>query len=220
MRVSKFIHSCVLVQKDDSAILFDPGKFSFIEKQVRPQDFHGLNAIILTHGHPDHVDSDALSEIFSANPTAIVYGNQETAAGLRLVGIEVTPFETGTRQMGAFAVEAIAAEHAPIIGPAPPRNTAYLLDKTLLNPGDSFSESLEAYAGTPALLLPVMAPWEKEPEMMAFAERMKPRIVIPVHDGQAKDFFLHLRYAAFKEEFEKRAIDFAELSKPGDSITI
>ena len=114
MRVSKFIHSCVLVQKDDSAILFDPGKFSFIEKQVRPQDFHGLNAIILTHGHPDHVDSDALSEIFSANPTAIVYGNQETAAGLRLMGIEVTPFETGTRQMGAFAVEAIAAEHAPI----------------------------------------------------------------------------------------------------------
>ena len=65
-----------------------------------------------------------------------------------------------------------------------------------------------------------MAPWEKEPEMMAFAERMRPRIVIPVHDGQAKDFFLHLRYAAFKEEFEKRAIDFAELSKPGDSITI
>jgi L-ascorbate metabolism protein UlaG (beta-lactamase superfamily) len=220
MRVSLFIHSCVLVEEAGSSILFDPGKFSFIEKLVRPEDFQGLTAVILTHGHPDHLDTDTLTVILAGNPGATVYANQETVAALAEKKIDATVFESGSRDVGAFRVRAAAAEHAPILGSKPPQNTAYLVDEVLLNPGDSFAETLDEFVGTKALLLPVMAPWEKEPEMMAFAERMKPRQVVPLHDGQAKDFFLHQRYATFQEEFTRRGIAFAELYKPGDSVEV
>ena len=220
MQVSKFIHSCVLVEKAGSRILFDPGKFSFTEKRVQPDQFHNLAAVILTHGHPDHLDTDAIVGILASNPGAKVYGNHETVAELAAKKIEALLFETGSKQVGAFNVRAKAAEHAPILGSKAPQNTAYVVDEMLLNPGDSFAETLDEFAGTKALLLPVMAPWEKELEMMAFAERMKPRQVIPVHDGQAKDFFLHQRYATFKEEFGKRGIDFAELYGPGDRVEV
>lgn len=220
MRVSKFIHSCVLVEKADSSILFDPGKFSFIEKLVRPDQFHNLTAVILTHSHPDHLDTDALAAILANNPSATVYGNAETVGGLAAKKTEATLFENGSKKVGAFHVRAAAAEHAQILGSKPPQNTAYINDEVLLNAGDSFAATLDEFAGTKALLLPVMAPWEKEPEMMAFAERMRPRQVIPVHDGQAKDFFLHQRYATFQQEFTKRGIGFAELYKPGDSVEV
>lgn len=220
MRVSKFIHSCVLVEKAGSSILFDPGKFSFVEGLVRPDQFHDVTAVILTHGHPDHLDTDALAAIMANNPGATVYGNGETVGGLAAKKIAATVFESGSREAGAFRVRAAAAEHAPILGSKPPQNTAYLVDDVLLNTGDSFATTLDEFAGTKALLLPVMAPWEKEPEMMAFAERMKPGQVLPVHDGQAKDFFLHQRYATFQEEFTKRGIGFAELYKPGDGVEV
>ncbi len=220
MRISKFIHSCVLVEKNGSSILFDPGKFSFIEGLVRPDQFHNVTAVILTHGHPDHLDADALRAILSGNPGAVVYGNGETVGELAAKGIEATSFESGSKEIGPFRVRAAAAEHAPILGSKPPENTAYVVDDVLLNPGDSFAPTLDEFAGKKALLLPVMAPWEKEPEMMAFAERMRPGLVVPVHDGQAKDFFLRQRYGTFKEEFAKRGMGFAELYKPGDGVEV
>lgn len=220
MRVSKFLHSCVLVEKSGSSILFDPGKFSFIEGLVRPEQFHHLTAVILTHSHPDHLDTDALTAMLANNPGATVYGNEETVAGLAEKKIKATLFERGSKEVGALRVRAAESEHAPILGSKPPQNTAYIVDEILLNPGDSFAAALDEFVGTEALLLPVMAPWEKEPEMMAFAERMKPRQVVPVHDGQAKEFFLHQRYATFKTEFTKRGIAFAELYRPGDSVEV
>ncbi len=220
MRLSKFLHSCVLLEGNGSSILFDPGKFSFIEGLVLPGSFRNLSAILLTHGHPDHLDIDALSAIIAANPAATIYGNGETLADLGKSHIKAILFETGSRQVGGLNVQAIPAEHAPILGSPAPQNTAFLVDNLLLNPGDSFAPALDAFRGTPALLLPVMAPWEKELEMMAFAERMKPQIVVPVHDGHAKSFFLHQRYATFKQEFERRGIRFAELYEPGAGMDL
>jgi len=35
MRVSKYLHSCLLIENDGGKILFDPGKFSFAEGLVK-----------------------------------------------------------------------------------------------------------------------------------------------------------------------------------------
>jgi ribonuclease BN (tRNA processing enzyme) len=57
-----------LIEKDRDKILFDPGKFSFVEGRVRPEQFQQLSAVILTHQHPDHVDDEALKQIMANNP--------------------------------------------------------------------------------------------------------------------------------------------------------
>ena len=56
-----------------------------------------------------------------------------------------------------------------------------------------------------------------ELEMWEFVERMRPQVVIPSHDGQAKPFFVDHRYEFLAEEFDKAGIRFISLKKPGDS---
>jgi hypothetical protein len=69
----------------------------------------------------------------------------------------------------------------------------------------------------PDFWLPMMAPWENELEMWAFVQRMRPQVVIPIHDGQAKPFFIDHRYEILAEEFDKDGIHFINLKGSGDS---
>ena len=220
MRLTKFLHSCVLLEDTGGRLLFDPGKFSFVEARVRPEQFTGLTAIVLTHNHPDHLALDALAVILAGNPQAEVLGNSETVATLAANGISCTLLEEGTRSAGGFSLEALPAPHALILGSDPPANTAVRVNGTVLNPGDSFSPVLDQFAGTPVLLLPVMAPWMRELEAAAFARRMRPNHVLPVHDGHSRDFFLKLRYETFGKAFAAENIHFAPLIDPGASVQI
>ncbi len=49
MKISKYIHSCLLLEKQGFKLLIDPGKFSFAEGLVKPADFKDVDAIIITH---------------------------------------------------------------------------------------------------------------------------------------------------------------------------
>ena len=220
MRLTKFVHSCVLVTETGGSLLFDPGKFSFVEGRVRPEQFTGLTAIVLTHNHPDHLALDALATIVAANPHAEILGNAESVATLAAQNIAATVLEDGSRTVGPFFLEAMPASHALILGSDPPSNTAFRVNRTLLNPGDSFSPVLDRFAGTPALMLPVMAPWMRELEAADFGLRMRPAHILPVHDGQSRDFFLKLRYATFGEHFAQHNIQFAQLIDPGASVDV
>jgi L-ascorbate metabolism protein UlaG (beta-lactamase superfamily) len=220
MRISKYVHSCLLIEDGEDKILFDPGKFSFVEGLVKPDDFRDLSAIILTHRHPDHVDDDALKKIIENNQSAAVLTNTEIKSHLAAQGISAQAFETGRRAVGKFNVEAIEAAHAPILNAETPQNTAYVVNSVFLHPGDSFAHSLDAYRGTQVLALPVMAPWTTELDVAEFARRIAPRQIIPIHDGYAKDFFLKQRYENFQKYFSQLDISFQPMNKPGDFFEV
>jgi L-ascorbate metabolism protein UlaG (beta-lactamase superfamily) len=220
MKVSKYIHSCLLIEKGGDRILVDPGKFSFLEGGVDPEDFEGLAAILITHDHLDHVDDDALKKIVRKNPSAKVLANSELCAAFAKRGVDAEVFEEGTRQIGGIGVRAIVAAHARMLGATPPRNVGYVVDQALLIPGDSYAAELEAFRGIRALALPVSAPWTSELETGAFAERIGPREVLPIHDGYMKDFFRKLRYANFEKYFGSRDIAFRNLWNPGDGVSL
>lgn len=218
MRILKYIHSCLLLEEGGDKILFDPGKFSFVEGVVEPDAFQDLSAIIITHQHPDHVDDDALKKIVGNTPAAVVITNAEIKSRLAEQGVTAELLEDGSRSVGGFNVEAVTAEHAPILNAERPRNVAYRVNRKLLHPGDSFDRSLDAWKGTPILALPIMAPWTTELEVAEFALRMAPQRIIPIHDGYAKEFFLRQRHENFQKYFAKQGIDFYSLDKPGDSV--
>ncbi len=220
MRISKYIHSCLLIEKGADKILFDPGRFSFIEGLVKPEQFEHLSAIVITHQHPDHIDDEALAKILGNNASAVVLANTEIRTRLAQKEIVTEVFETGSRQLGSFTLAAFDAPHAPLLNATPPQNTAYLVDNSFLHPGDSFSDSLNAVKNTIVLALPVMAPWNTELEVAAFAGRIRPRQVIPIHDGYAKDFFRRMRYENFENYFSKQGIEFLRLDTPGASVEV
>jgi L-ascorbate metabolism protein UlaG (beta-lactamase superfamily) len=220
MRISKYLHSCLLVEQGRDKLLFDPGKFSFIENRVTPEQFRDLTAIIVTHAHPDHLEWNAMAQIVEANPEAVVLTNTEVVAQMTAKQMTASIFETGTRAIGGFEVRAIDAPHAWILGSQPPQNTAYLVNGVFLNPGDSFDQSLFALAGTRVLALPIMAPWGTELDAACFAAQIKPEKILPVHDGQAKDFFIEQRYATFQKYFAEHNMQFEMMKRAGDSVEI
>jgi L-ascorbate metabolism protein UlaG (beta-lactamase superfamily) len=220
MRISKYVHACLLLEDGKDKILFDLGKFSFVEGLVKPGDFRDLTAIIITHRHPDHIDDDALKQIVGNNEAAVVLANSEIKSQLAEKGVGAEVFETGRRAVGAFNVEALAAVHAKILNAGTPQNVAYVVNNLFLHPGDSFDPRLDAYKGTQVLALPIMAPWNTELEVAEFARRMSPREIIPIHDGYAKDFFLKQRYENFQKYFSSLGIGFQWMDKPGDYFEV
>ena len=49
---------------------------------------------------------------------------------------------------------------------------------------------------------------------------MRPRQVIPVHDGYAKDFFVNQRYDNYARVFAAMNIQFHKLAEPGAGVTV
>lgn len=219
MRVYKYIHSCLLVEEGEEKILFDPGIFSFVEGKVRPETFKDVSTIILTHSHPDHVDISALKSILAQSGASVVT-NTEGKTSLAKENIEARVLEEGNYQTKNFTIRALPAAHEKILSPTLPQNTAYVLNDKLLNPGDSFTSLLSPLKGIPVLVLPVMAPWLTELAVAQFGEMMAPQMIIPVHDGYAKDFFLKQRYENYAKHFSTLGIKFQSMKNPGDFVDI
>ncbi len=219
MRVTKYIHSCLLLEEGGEKLLFDPGKFSFIEGLVKTEQFRDVNWIVFTHSHPDHLDTDIVREIVELSG-AFVIGNREVAEELRAEGLAVIILEDGEQLFGKLHLRAVPAKHQPILSESLPQNTAFIVNEKLLNGGDSFDASLEKYRGIDTLAVPVMAPYLTELQVMDYVKRIQPKHVIPIHDGYVKDFFIEQRYDNYAPYFEKLSAKFHKLPRPGDSVVL
>jgi L-ascorbate metabolism protein UlaG (beta-lactamase superfamily) len=219
MRVRKFSHSCLLLEKGLDKILFDPGKFSFTDGAATPADFRDLSAVLITHSHADHMDDEALKLITENNPRATLMGNAGIVEALSSKGLKVELFESGTRSIGDFKIDAYDARHEAIVSTTIPPNTAYIVDDTLLNPGDSYAFSLDTLKGKfDTLALPTMAPWTTELGTVGFATRMGAKRILPIHDGYVKDFFLRMRYDNWEDVFGNAGVKFERMERAGDEV--
>jgi L-ascorbate metabolism protein UlaG (beta-lactamase superfamily) len=175
MQVTHFGHSCVLLDTGAARLLIDPGSFS--------RDFEGLtglDAVLVTHQHPDHLDPERLPALLRANPDARLIVDSGTAGQLTDVDHEtVEPGATVT--VGGARVEVLGGQHA-VIHPDIPviPNNAYLVDGTHLHPGDA----LDTVPGdVDVLFLPAAAPWSKISETIEYLRAVAPRAAVPIHQG-------------------------------------
>jgi len=217
MKISKYLHSCLLFEKDNFKLLIDPGTFTFAEGFIKPGEFTNVDAIIITHIHPDHLDKDNLSKIVALSG-AKVYTVKQVADELTKYGLKT---ELIPQQIGPFHLELIPVKHEAILDSPLPEMMALLIDGKVLHPVDSFEDKLLAYSGIELLILPVMAPFTTELIVAAFADKMQPKQILPVHDGFAKPFFLKARYKNYKQHFEKQGIVFHDtMSEIGASVEV
>jgi L-ascorbate metabolism protein UlaG (beta-lactamase superfamily) len=183
MRLTKYGHACVRLDKDDATLVIDPGIFS------EEAALTGADAVLLTHEHPDHVNVDLLRAACGANPELRVY----THAGLatQLTDLPVTTVGVGeTFEAATFTVRAYGGEHAEIYGGLPGvPNLAYLVDGAVYHPGDSVDEPDVA---PQILLVPVSGPWLKLSEAIDLVRATKPGLAIPIHDKLLSDLGLGL----------------------------
>lgn len=219
MRITKYLHSCMLVEDHGKRLLIDPGIFAFIEGLVRVDDIPRVDAILLTHTHVDHVHPETVRRIKERDDAEII-GNAAVAELLGKIGIIVTPVAGCDVDLAGFRFCATPARHEETLNPDIPENTAYIINDRLLVPGDSLSEELAVHKGVEALALPVIAPWASEPRVVAFVSLLMPKHVIPVHDGYVKPFFQEMMYERYRKALIEKGIEFHPLGEPGQSITL
>jgi L-ascorbate metabolism protein UlaG (beta-lactamase superfamily) len=218
MKITKYIHSFVVVEKEDQRLLIDPGAFSFRDGIVSPETFHHVVGILITHAHQDHYHIESIKTILKNNSECKIYTNSEMKNILESENVSCATFETNEIEVGVFHVKPILAEHEPILNPAP-TNTAFVIDKIFLFPGDS-TDPILLNEKVDVVALPVDGPWQTAVNAFEFALKLKPKNVIPVHDGHIKEFFSSNYYQVWEKAFAENNIKFHKLLEPGDSIEI
>lgn len=178
MKVTKYAHSCLLIEIGDTKILTDLGLWNPEVPEVTD-----LDMILITHEHADHFDIEKLKTLLYANSQAKVVTHVAVGEKLQEAGIEFSPIEAGERiEIAGISIESCGTEHAIIYGTSSPcRNTGFLIADKMYIPGDALhdtpSKSVEILA------LPTGGPWMKVSEAIDYAKTLNPRVVIPIHDA-------------------------------------
>ena len=207
MKVTKFGHCCMLIEDGGVRVLTDPGSFSTGQTSARD-----VNVILITHEHADHLHVESLKEFLKNNPGAKVRTNSSVGKILESNGVNFKLLTDGQKEIfGALTIEAFGKFHAVIHNSIPViENTGYFIGNRLFYPGDSFTvppKSVEILA------LPVEAPWMKLSEAIDYAEKVKPKICFPVHDGRLRDMRVGSTHKIPKDYLAANGVEFVVLEE-------
>lgn len=174
MRITRYGHSCLLVEAGDARLLLDPGAFS-----RGFEELDGLTGVLITHQHQDHLDVDRLRPLLDANPEAVLHCDEGSVEAL--AGLPHRVLRAGDRVDLGCSVDVVGSQHAEI-HPDYPRipNVGYLLADRFFTPGDALSVP---DADVEVLGLPTAAPWLKLSEAVQLLRDVAPARAFPVHDG-------------------------------------
>lgn len=179
MRITKFGHAAVRLERDGQALVIDPGGFT------EPEAVDGVAAVLVTHEHPDHLDVDRLRRadgpVLSGEGVANAIRDQAPDLGERLQVVA----EGDEIDVAGMRVTVHGRQHA-VIHEDIPRivNTGFCVDDHVFHPGDSFTPPPHA---VPVLLVPVHAPWMRLAEAVDYARAYGSETVVAVHDGLLND---------------------------------
>jgi L-ascorbate metabolism protein UlaG (beta-lactamase superfamily) len=177
MKLTKYEHACLTVEKDGQVLVVDPGRYS--TDFIAPRN---VVAVVVTHAHGDHLDHDMLTTIVDKNQDAIIIGPEDVTKSIEV-------FQTHTVQagdtftVGSFELAFFGGEHALIHKSIPiAANLGVMVNDLLYYPGDSLT-----LPGRPidTLAIPAAAPWMKIGEAMDFLIATHPRFAFPTHDAIA-----------------------------------
>jgi L-ascorbate metabolism protein UlaG (beta-lactamase superfamily) len=182
MRLVKYTHACVRLEKDGQILVIDPGELSEAEA------LEGADAVLVTHEHFDHLDVGKLRRSHAEVWAAPAVARKLAEAGLadRLHGVT----DGDAFEAAGFTVRVHGEKHA-IIHPDVPivDNVGFVVEDEIFHPGDAFTVP-DRSPGT--LLVPAHAPWLKLAEAVEFVRTIAPRQAFPIHDGLLNDTGLTL----------------------------
>lgn len=110
MQVTHYGHSCLLLDTGDARILLDPGAFSSGFESVRD-----LTAVLITHQHYDHIDTERLPDLLKANPGARLVVDPGTVQLVEKLGLNAVTARSGDAfELDGTSVTVVGGQHARI----------------------------------------------------------------------------------------------------------
>jgi L-ascorbate metabolism protein UlaG (beta-lactamase superfamily) len=211
MKIRKFGHSAFVLSEGDRLFVVDPGTFT-----AELPALTGVDAIFISHAHPDHLDPAKVRTLVAANPPARIVG----AAGVDRL-LDGLPIESASEgdliTVGPFALEFVGGEHAEIL-PEIPRiaNLGVIVNEGFYYPGDSL---VPPGREVDTVVLPVSAPWLKISDVEDFVLAVRPRRVVPAHTGVLSADGLKLTHGLVAQIAERAGSEVLDL-QPGDEADL
>lgn len=174
MRITKFVHSCLLIETQGKAVLTDPGKYTWDSRLLPVNKLEHLDYIVITHEHSDHYYPPLLKVLSRQFPHAKFVTNNDLA---RKMVSESFSNQIITNSDDGLLVFEAAHEPLPLDAPVP-LNVGVHIDDAFTHPGDAVN--IEHIRNT--LALPLTAPWISLKQSLERVVELKPRNVIPIHD--------------------------------------
>lgn len=181
MKLTKYTHACVRLEKEGKVLVIDPGTFSESEEAL-----NGAHAVLVTHEHNDHIDRPAVTAALRSNTALEVHAPAGVAAALQENNdvadrVHAVGPNSGFEVAG-FNIKTFGGQHAVIHAQIPVvANIGYLVDDNVFHPGDSFV--VPDGIDVKTLLVPIHAPWSKVGEVVDFVIAVRAPKAFPVHDG-------------------------------------
>jgi L-ascorbate metabolism protein UlaG (beta-lactamase superfamily) len=193
MRLTKFGHSCLLVEEGGARLLLDPGSFSDEFERLE-----GLTAVCVTHQHVDHLDAGRVRPLLDRNPGVRVVADEGSAKALGEAGADVEVVHDGDElTVGGLGLAVVGRDHATIHPDIPVvPNVGYLVGGRLFHPGDALTEP-----GRPVEVLaaPAGAPWLKLAEAVDYLRRVGPAVAVPVHERVLSEAGVQIHYRQLEQ---------------------
>jgi L-ascorbate metabolism protein UlaG (beta-lactamase superfamily) len=177
LKLTKFAHACVRLEKDGKALLIDPGTFS------ESAAFEKVDAVLVTHEHQDHFDVERLRDL-----QVPIFTTAGVAAQLNDERVTVVS-DGQSFDAGGFSVSAYGKDHAVILPElgVPCENIGYLVDDAVYHPGDSFTQpDREVHTN----LVPISGPWFSLPSAVEYARSVKAEQTVGIHNALLSDIGL------------------------------
>ncbi len=212
MKLTKFGHACVRLEKDTRSLVVDPGAMT-----SEPGILDGAEGVLITHEHFDHFEADRIVAAAAKNPELSIY----TCSGVirHLVQIRDRVHMVGNGDLfsvAGFEVAVVGEKHHFSHPDVPPvDNVGFLIDGEVLHPGDALTDVLDV----PTLLVPGQAPWMTVPDLISYLRRIRPRRAYAIHDGLINDWGLQVLDSVLTSEAKRLGADIRRL-KSGESVEL
>lgn len=182
MKVTRYFQSCLLIEDGSARVLIDPSG----QEKDRVSDFGKLDAVIYTHEHMDHFDSDLAQQF--ADSGAKMYANASTAKQMKSQPEIVS--DSQEFEVNGLKIKAMELPHCLMVdGSTSVQNTGYLLADKLFHPGDG--KELDGLT-VDTLAVPLNGPDISPHDAYKFTMQVSAKQVIPIHYdflGGNPDFF-------------------------------
>ena len=176
MKITKYLHSCLLIQNAKTTVLIDPGNYTF-QEQVFPFDtIPTIDYIAITHEHQDHMDPDFIKALVEKYPHVRIIANEVIKE--LLVKNALVVESTASNPLSTTLLH-----HEEMLDFPLPINWGITVFDALFHPGDSLQ-----FTSSPKILaLPIQAPWGSMVHAARQGLAAKPQYILPIHDYHWKD---------------------------------